>query len=240
MRRTFRKAMLLTAFVCIPTGAWAGWVSEWTNVATKPNGDAADPQQSSMAISGGKVRVEQPEAITLIDYNTGTFTLMNPQRHAFWSGTVDDYVTQVGHSRMEAMRQKLTDAGRGKEVPKVGENPAAIDPAKLPPASIINTGLTEKIAGYDAAKYEVKVDGDLFQEFWVAPIDVSKDLDVDRYLTQQRKISAGMAGRAATQFSALYRSDDYRKLLEKTFVVKIKSHHLGGGFERTATSIRQA
>jgi len=239
MRRTFRKAMLLAVFLSVPVSAWAGWVAEWTNVATKPNGDKADPQPSSMTIAGNQVRLEQADAITMIDYNTGTYTLLNPQRHSFWRGTVDEYVRQVARSRADAMRQKLIDVGRQQEVGQVSDVPAKVDPAKLPPVSIANTGVTEKIAGYDTAKYDVKVDGELFQELWVAPVDVSADLDFNRFLAQQRKISAGMVGRAATQYNAVYASDEYRKLLEKTFVLKMKAHHLGGGFERTATSIKQ-
>lgn len=239
MRSTFRKAMLLAAFLSMPVSAWAGWVAEWTNVATKPNGDKADPQPSSMTIAGNQVRLEQPDAITMIDYNTGTFTLMNPQRHSFWSGTVDEYVRQVAHSRADALRSKLVEAGRKQDIGQVSDAPAKVDPAKLPPVSIANTGISEKIAGYDTVKYDVKVDGDLFQELWVAPVDVSADLDFNRFLAQQRKISAGMAGRAATQYNAVYASDDYRKLLEKTFVLRIRAHHLGGGFERTATSMKQ-
>jgi hypothetical protein len=36
-----------------------------------------------VTIAGNQVRLEQPDAITMIDHNTGTFTLMNPQRHSF-------------------------------------------------------------------------------------------------------------------------------------------------------------
>jgi hypothetical protein len=103
------------------------------------------------------------------------------------------------------------------------------------------TGVTERIAGYDTVKYEIRADGTLFQEIWVAPaLDVSSDLDVDRYLSMQRKISASMLGKMAGQYNALYLNDEYRQLLAKGFVLKTITHHLAGGFERVASSMRQA
>jgi hypothetical protein len=240
MRRTFHKAMLLTLLSAVPTVARAGWISEWTNIALKSNGDPVNTQQSSMAIAGGHVRMEQPDVVSLFDYNTGRFTLMSPQRQSFWSGTVDEYVREVTRSRAEGMSKVLAEAGEkgGKEKEFA---PPKIDPSKLPPISISKTSATDTIAGYATVKYEVRSDGELFQEIWVAPtLNVSSDLDVDRFLAFQRKMSAGMLGKAAGAYNALYLDDEYRKLLQNAFVLKLVTHHAAGTFERTATSVRQA
>jgi hypothetical protein len=241
MKRVLENATLLTVLLLTPLAAQAGWVSQWTNIATKPNGERMDPQSSSMAIAGGRVRLEQSESITLVDYNTGKFTVMNPAKQVFWSGTIDEYVLETAQSRTTAMQKSLGDAGAGKNAQLSG-TPALpkVDPAKLPPLSILKTDVTEKIAGSDTLKYDVRVDGDLFQELWVAPgVDVSADLNVDKYLALQRKMSAGMMGKSANQYNALYLNEDYRKLIEKAFVLKMITHHIAGQFERTATSVRQ-
>ena len=235
--------MLLTALSAVPTAAQAGWVSTWTNTAVKQNGDRMDPQNGSMAISGGKVRLEQPDIITLIDYNDGRFTLLNPAKQSFWSGTIDDYVRQMTTARAQKMREQLMNVNPGAKLKNKKSkeySPPKVDPAKLPPLSITKTPLTEKIAGYDTVKYEVRVDGTLFQEIWVAPtLDMSPDLNVDRYLAIQRKMSAAMQGKSSGQYNALFFNDEYRKLIEKAFVLKVVAHHLGGGFERIATSVQQ-
>jgi hypothetical protein len=245
MRRAFHRVMLLTLLAAVPTVARAGWVSEWKNTAVKQNGDRMDPQNSSMAIAGGHVRLEQPDVVTLIDYNTGTFTLANSTTQVFWSGSVADYVRQLAHSRAMGLREKLGNIDQKNKKLKEAEakdlDPAKVDPAKLPPVSIVKTEVTEKIAGYDTVKYECRAAGDLFQEIWVAPgLDMSSDLDIDRYLALQRQLSASMVGKAAPQYNALYRDDDYRKLLEKATALKTVTHHMGGSFEHTATSVRQA
>ncbi len=243
MRRAFRKAILLAGLCAVPTAAHAGWVAEWTNTAVQQNGDRMDPQPASMTISDGRVRLEQPEMVTVIDYNAGRFTLMNRVKQSFWSGTVDEYVREVSTSRNKGLREKLGRAAPdNKKLKEAKEySPPKVDPAKLPPISIAKTDVTATIAGYDTIKYEVRVDGDLFQEMWVAPtLDVSGDLDFDRYLALQRKMSAGMLGKAGGRYNALYFDQEYRNLLAKAFVLKTVTHHLAGGFERVATSVRQA
>jgi hypothetical protein len=241
MRRAFREAMLLVLLSGLPASAQAGWVSEWTDVAYKSNGDQVNSEQSSMSLASGHMRMEQPNVISVADYNSGRFTLMSPQRKAFWTGTPDEYVREVARSRAEGMSKVLADAGEKGHDKEKEFTPPKVDPAKLPPISITKTAVTDKIAGYDTVKYEVRSDGDLFEEIWVAPtLNVSSDLDVDRFLAFQRKMSAGMLGKAAGSYNALYLNDEYRKLLQNAFVLKLVTHHAAGTYERTATSVHQA
>lgn len=241
MTRTFRQAMLLAILTVAPFRAEAGWVLEWSNVASKPEGGHMAPQPSSMAIAGGRMRLAQPEVITLIDYNTSAFSVLNPKTQVFWTGTIEDYARHVAGSRAKATRQLMTNAGKKGDSAPLEVALPKVDPATLPPISITKDRATEKIAGYDTVKYVVQVDGDRFQELWVAPaLDMSADLNADRYLAYQRTMGAGMAGKAAGQYNALYLSDQYRSMIEKAFILKMITHHMAGTFERSATSVRQA
>src|SRR5205814_9050450 len=86
-----------------------------------------------------------------------------------------------------------------------------------------------------------RADGELFQEVWVAPaLNVSSDLNPSRYVAVQRTLGTAVAGKVGNEYSALYANDEYRKLLEKGFILKMVNHHGAGTFERIATSIRQA
>lgn len=241
MRSAFRAAILLgTVLSVIPVAARAGWVSEWVNQAARKDGERSQPQQSSMTIANDRVRTEQPEVTTVLDCDNGRFTMMNPVARTFWSGTVDQYALSIVNRRREEFDTKLKAVGR-ERAKGTSDSPPEVDLAKLPPISIGKTDTTAKIAGYDTVKYEVWANGELFYEFWLAPtLDVSKDLNIDRFLAQQRKIGAAQAGKTAGPFNALYLSDEYRKLQEKGFVLKSVTHHIAGSFERTATSMRQA
>ena len=110
-------------------------MSEWTNVALKPNGEKMSPQSSSMAIAGNRVRLTQPEVITLVDYNAGTFTIMNPEKQYFWSGSIDAYVIESMTNRQSAMREKLANyqGGQGKAADKLPE----AKPVKVPEVCVV-------------------------------------------------------------------------------------------------------
>jgi hypothetical protein len=243
MRHIFRAAALLIAFAATPATGYAGWQTTWKNTAVNQAGDKTNTQNASMAIAGGRVRLEQPEIITLIDYNTEQFTLINPTKRLFWSGTVDEYMREMGRNRAQKMSEQFGEAGQkqpGKKPDFSTYQPPKVDPAKLPPLSISKTGQTETIAGYETEKYQIIADGTLFQEIWVAPLDVSGDLDPARYLAVQRKMSSAMLGKAADQYNALYLNEEYQKLLAKAFILKIVTHHMAGGFERSAVTVEES
>jgi hypothetical protein len=236
------NAILLAAMTAAPVAAHAGWTSTWTNTAIKQKGQRAEPQNTSMALSGGRVRLEQPEVITVIDYNSGRIIMMNPTKQHYWSGTVDEYVRDLTTARDEKVKMTYgqhNPVARSKQAKADTYKPPKVDPAKLPAVSVTKTGLTGKVAGYDTEKYDIYADGELFQEIWVAPVDVSSDLNIDTYLALQRKMGAAKLGKSSGAYNALYLNEDYRKLLANATVLKVVTHHLGGGFERVATSMQQ-
>jgi hypothetical protein len=229
----------------VPAVVQAGWTSQWTNTALKADGSQLNTQNSSMAIADGRVRIDQPEAITLIDYNGGRFTLINPERQVFWSGTIDEYVRTIAHNRSKALLSSVGgDASKNPRLKRLQHGPEAlptVDASKLPPVTITKTDVAEKIAGYDTIKYEIRAGGDLFEEIWVAPaLNVSSDLDPSRYMTVERKLGMSISGKPGEQYNALYASDEYRKLLENAFVLKMVNHYGTGSFQRAATSMQKA
>lgn len=242
MPSTLRSLAVLAALALSPTLAQAGWVIEWSTAAAGPKGQAMPAQKATQSIAKNHVRMDQPEVITIIDYDKDRFVMMNPVKEYFWSGSSSDYVREVTVARDTAMRERignLTGKKKDKDAPASAPTPGTVDTSKLPPVSITATGVTERIAGYDAQKYEVKVDGDLFEELWIAPVDLSSDLNYDRYLAQQIKNSAVMQGKSADSYNAIYRDPEYRRVTEKALVVKSVTHHIAGTFERTATSVQQ-
>jgi hypothetical protein len=171
----------------------------------------------------------------LIDYKEGRFSLLDPERRVFWNGKVEDYVSEVTRIRVENMRSRVG------ETAALGYGKPAIKEDSLPKIVIRKTETTEEIAGHKTTKYEVRSEEELFQELWLAEeIDVRKDRDPERFLDYQRKRSAGMLGRSAGPYHALYRNEDYAELLKKGYVLKEIVHHGGGGFERVVTQIRPA
>ncbi len=245
MPNTLRTLAVLATLALSPSLAHAGWVVQWSTAASDSKGESMPTQKATQSISQNQVRLDQPEIVTIIDYNKDRFVMLNETKQYFWSGTTDDFVRDMTRARDAAMREKIGNlTGKPPKGDKAGaeisdRTPKPIDVSKLPPVSIAPTGAKEKIAGYDAEKYEVRVDGDLFEEIWIAPLDLSADLSYDHLLAQQLKNSAAMQGKAADSYNAIYRDPEYRRLTEKATILKTVTHHVAGTFERTATSVDQ-
>lgn len=234
MRHMSKVAVLTGLLFCVvPATTEAGWVAEWEHTPIKSNGDRGSTEPATMRIEKGKVRLVQPTTTTLIDYGKSRFTILNTERQYFWSGTVDEYVDQMLKARAEAAKRK-----RGEEI---GTEKPALDPKTLPPVAVVKTGDTETIAGHKTDKYEVKVNEELFEELWVAnDLNLSEDMDVSKVLAYQTKMSGTMLGNSAKAYNAIYRSPEYKKVLEQGFVLRSITHHIAGGFERTAVELKQA
>ncbi|MEO8605406.1 MAG: DUF4412 domain-containing protein [bacterium] len=247
MKRVLQLLIVGSLLALAPAMARAGWIVDWSTVAVNQKGERMAAQQATQSITGNQVRMQQPEVTTIIDYTKDRYTLINPAKRYFWSGTIDDYVRDMSSQRKNALtervnRMPIPKRKRDKLVDQEGaesEKKPTPEPTRLP-VSLAETGAAEKIAGYETEKYDVKVDGELFQEIWIAPaLDLSADLDAARYLAQQQKTGSSMLGKSAKQYSALYNDPQYSALLAKGFVVKTVTHHMAGSFERVVTSVKQ-
>ena len=214
----------------------AGWVVQWENVRIKPGGERVSAGPTTMQIDLGRVRLEQPQIVTVIDYNRGRFTVINPEHRQFWSGTVDQYTAQVLDDRTKAVSRRRRSRRRLRQARR-----PAVDEKSLPPIVIQRTRQKEKLAGHTAVKYVIMTNKELFQELWVAQdLDLSRDLPPRKLLAYQRKLGAVRLGKSSDAFNALYRNKEYEEVLRKGFALKTITHHIAGGFERTATEIPRA
>lgn len=226
----------LTALALIPRGVQGGWIMEWETTAVRPKGQRFPSELVTMYIDKGRIRTEQPSVITLVDYDKGLFTILNPTNQFFWSGKVEEYVSEATKNRAEQMRRRVGSGGG------LSFGRRKIDEKALPRVEIKKTAENGAIAGYRATKYEVFSNGELFQEMWFTQdIDMARDLDSTKSLEYECKRSAGMLGRTAGPFNALYRSSDYADLLKKGNVLLASIvYHGAGSFEKKATSVREA
>jgi len=229
-----RLAAVAFCLTLLPGIASAGWVSEWESTAIH-NGERLEPERSTVRIDKTRMRIDQPQIISIFDYGKGTMALINPKSAVYWSGTVDEYSQQTATKRNENLRRRI-----GEEV-KVKDDDLKVDLNDLPKIKVERTDEAKTVAGRDTVKYVVLVDDELFQEIWLTEeINTSADLDVGKFLDYQRRNSLRMIGNSAKPFNALYRSKAYEDFLKKGTPLQTVIHHLAGGFERRALSFKQA
>jgi hypothetical protein len=234
MDHALRAMLLLLALLGgTPQAANAGWILQWTHVALNTRGGEISSEASTMYVAGGRVRTEQPKIVSITDYRTERLTFLDPARELFWSGTVDEYV-----SEMKRLRNAALNAQMGEEA---GPGEPMTDLTQLPKIEIRSSGETKEIASHQVSKHEIFAGGEPFQEVWVADgLNLSADLDPQRFLSLQLKMSGSMLGKSALAYNALYRDEQYKKLLRKGFALQLKTVHIAGSYERTATSVRDS
>jgi hypothetical protein len=234
MSKIVSRGLVILALAATPSLASAGWVIEWKNTPIRKD-VPQDSEFTTAYVSRNKGRMEQPHVTTVYDYDKSTFTMMNPKAKFFWTGGIEEYVKLTAKRRDEALRKSV----RAKKDGEIGELPE-VDVETLPEITIQRSGEQRQIAGYDTVKYVVHVNEELFQELFVAEgLDLTADLDPKKFVAYQLKNSRGMIGGSSKPYQALYRDPGYLDMLKKGFVLETLTHHIAGGFQQTAQSIKQ-
>ncbi|HUI24566.1 MAG TPA: hypothetical protein VL403_00675 [Candidatus Kryptonia bacterium] len=232
-----RRVLMMGLVLGWGAAAHAGWIIEQNNIATRPKGDPGPVEPATMRVSQGRVRLTQPNVVTVQDCVKGRFVMYIPERNVYWSGTIDEYSSEL---RAQAAQSATTASGN--PAPTRGpEKLPTVNAASLPKLVVRKTDEQAKLAGYDATKYVIESDGSLFQEVWLTTaFNINEDLDPKKYVACQAKISAGMLGASAGSFNALYRSPDYLNLVSSGVILKKVTHHIAGTYTEEVRSISRA
>lgn len=144
----------------------------------------ADPEfpdeVTTYRFQAGKVRIEGVlEGLTiLIDLRKDEGYIVDPAAKK-WAG---------GKIALLAEELKKLEIGAA-----AGES----EPETSPPikTELKDLGPGERFLGYETRHYEVRVDGDLIEEFWAAPkIDVEAEVDLAAFTAAMQKMLGGGAG----------------------------------------------
>jgi hypothetical protein len=233
-----RIAGLSVVIACcvVPLTAQAGWILQLRSTAISNKGERQPAEESTMYVSEGKTRIVQPGSTTVVDYKNNRFTLINQNKGLFWTGTVDEYISEMGRNRQAAANERFGNSTAAQMI----RDPQKPD-ADAPKIVVRKLGTGGAIAGHETVKYQIESNGELFQEVWVAEnLDLTSDLDPRQYLTVQQKLSDGMIGKSGRSFRAMWKNHDVRVLHEKGFIVQNVIRHVAGGFERVTTAVRRA
>jgi hypothetical protein len=233
----FKKCLLLSfflfsSFVFFTVTAYAGWVMEETDGTTTYLGE-------------GMIKAEyNNEGLNfahIINANKGLITMVDKNRKIYGSGTPDEYCNATKSFAKDMQDQML--AGLPPEQRKMMEEQmkqfqqmpksAPMENMPKPVVSIKKTGSSDVIAGHKTDKYTVNVDGDKYQDIWIAS-DISMDdemkkLGLDKFNLITKRMdkcmesSEGDIGMMADPLE----SPEYKKLSEKGFVMR-EVYYTGG------------
>jgi hypothetical protein len=237
--------LLVSIFVFTLTG-YAGWVMEKTDGTTTYLGKGMIKAEYSN---------EGMSFAHIINANEGLITIVDKNRKIYGSGTPDEYCNATRSFGKEMQEQAM--AGLPPEQRKMIEeqmkqfqqksksNPMGNMPK--PVVSIKKTGSNKVIAGHKTDKYIVNVDGDKYQEIWIAS-DISMDDELQKlrlgkfHLIQKRMDKCMDASEEESGMMAdPLDSPEYKKLTKKGFVMRevyYTSVFTGSGGDETTEVIK--
>ena len=204
----FRWAAALVMILAGAGGAWAGWEIEQSHYNLRASGAEIYRRGSTMRVSKGRVRVEDPDSVTIFDYENDRIRWILPKKKLYWEGTSDEY---------------LAAAHRAK--PKSRLRPGQADTLETPKVDLFDTGDIVEINGKQTRRYMIRVDDYPFQEVWVAEsFNLSKDLDQVRLQAMQQKLSHRVRSVHTLVFAELLKNPVYKKMTHEGFAMRTHSY----------------
>ena len=214
--------------------ALAGWV------ITQQSYDSDEGVETALIetiyLQNNKMKVVQPEMVTIFNLNNETITLMSPVKKVYWTGQVADYKKEIKQAMQSAMEEQLKNAREEqKEMIRkmyqgmmesidnpskfAGEEPEEYD------LKIEKTGDKERVAGRMSHKYSVTVNGSVKEEAWLSESDrPHEEFDIGKFYD--------VFGDFTSQASSVdfYQKDEkYVEFAKKGFPLKSVNYY--GGYE---------
>jgi len=190
---------------------------------------AVDKEGGITLISDGKFKHVSPEdgMSTISDSQKGTITIINEREKTYASGKPQDFCKGM-KEMMDSVREMM-DAAMADIPPEqrammeeMMKQSTPTSPAKKPSVSIKKAGKGGKVAGWDTDKYEVFVDGKLYEELWL----VTHSTILKELAKMDFKIFQEFSSCAASQDGGGYdpeNSPEYIKLMQEGLEVKTVS-----------------
>lgn len=226
--------LIIAATLFISFHATAGWV------ITQQSYDSDEGVETALIetiyLQDNKMKVVQPEMITIFDLNKEAITLMSPVKKVYWTGQVADYKKEIKQAMQSAMEEQLKNAREEQKemIRKMyqGMMESIDNPSKFAGEEpeeynleIEKTGDKERVAGRMAHKYSIIVNGSVKEEAWLSESDkpheefnIGKFYDVFGDFTNQ-----------AGSIDFYQKDEKYIEFAKKGFPLKSVNYY--GGYE---------
>lgn len=200
--------VLLLAICTAISQVHAGWVMK------EANGDET-------FVSDGKMKSGWQAGGMILNGNTGTLIMYDDQKKMYTEGPVDEFC-QFATSMFEQMMENIPPEQREMMKQMMGGSGDSSPPEVV----VTKKGEGEKIVGFSTDKYEVVVNGDLYEEVWIAT-DKGLSEDFRPLMGFIADVTAcigsiGMIGDITPEAT-----DEYAELFKAGVMLKIISHEDG-------------
>jgi hypothetical protein len=197
-------ALFVTTFA-MSTPVFAGWV------LTESNGNVTH-------ISEGMMKSAYETGSVILKGKDGILIMINDQNKKYAESTIEDFCETAGSIFEEVMQNVPPEQREMMKQMMGGKNTGS-----APDVVVEKQGSGDKIAGFATDKYRVTVDGELYEDVWVATDeDLLKDFKpLTRMIADFMGCSLSIAAMGGTPPEA---TEEYLKLVEAGVMLKVESY----------------
>jgi hypothetical protein len=198
-------ATLLAVTCAVLTPAHAGWVM------TESNGNVTH-------VANGMMKSVWESGSVILKGTDGTIVMIDDQRRMYTASDIEEFCETAG-SMFEKVMENIPPEQREMMKQMMGGESGGPPPDVV----VVKEGAGGKIAGFETDKYTVSVDGDLYEEVWVATDEeLLKDFGpLTRMIADFMGCSLSIAAMGGTPPEA---TEEYLKLMETGLMLKVERH----------------
>jgi hypothetical protein len=177
-------ATLLGLFSWSPPFADGGWRIVATTASLSTSSSAENLPQIVTSIAKNKVKYETRVWAQIVDLKTQRLLVLNHLNQTYWEGSIDEYVAAMSkraaevRARMDKVIQRIPPEQR-LVLEKKGGPFETVSPNLT--VTITRSSEQERVAGYEARKYQIARNGEPYEDTWIAgKIDLSTEVNLRR------------------------------------------------------------
>lgn len=227
--KTLAASLMTAAFLfLLAVPASAGWIE-------------TDRDGGRTLFSDGKIKDGGKGTWNVFDTRSGELTLVDDERKIFTREKIDAFCRAIRSASEEAMsRMSPEERTMMEQMTGVTEEPGA--DAEKPTVSISSLGPGGIVADFETEKFQVKVDGVVYEELWIGTsAPVLEELDLQGLQRYQKEMSGCLqhAGPFASPAGAgPEESTEYQQLLGTGWVMRAVEYDENGKPVSAAEVIR--
>ncbi len=185
-----RVALLTLAVLFWSTGALGGWV-----IVDRDQ----DGQEFTTFIQENSFKYEDSEAVTIFNVSKDMLTFIRPDKKMYWAGSPKEFQKELRTASDEFTKEQMAsvppeqrDAFKTMMNQEHGEESAEPSAKKTFHVEVKGPMETDTIAGQQASKYEIWVNGVLKEATWVTELEgLKKDMDVKQFTMMTGEMIGG-------------------------------------------------
>lgn len=200
-------------------------------VVTSVSKQGASMEEEVAYVENNRMIVKSRDSFFMMDAGKNVCYLGDAKRKAYWRGAPEE----LGGGGQQMMKEEMEKAMAGMS-PEEKESFKQMmgkmmgmgkDPGKKPKVEVKKAGEKEKIAGYNAVKYQILVDGELKEEQWLSEeLSLAAEIDMEKMLEMSKAMTKMTSGGGVT-----YKEDPaYLALMTKGLAMRTKTYAGGGAF----------